>query len=295
MKIKLYILSLILLCTFSAMQGVDLSELKQRFFENNYYGSQVGKTSLLEIAAGDYGDAAVIFLEEVYQGPPETRGSLHSRFPEADLKLSQEMRGVAQSALIALGNKDAKKALIAESQSDEKFIRGNALRKASMVEGDLGVELLSYFIGDTDDQGEKPLGPLDWGAVIELSKRVEDPPMKLVYNGKFQPYENGGRTAWLKWRYENFGPIPGREELFTQFAVADVVDTGSVETPEPVTKPEVSESLALEIEEATEAVTPKLTEEPAEKSSKWWLWLIVFVVVVGGVLVLRSKASGSPE
>ena len=283
MKIKSYILSSILLGTFSAMQGADLSELKQRFFENNYYGSQAGKASLLEIAAGDYGDAAVIFLEEVYQGPPETKGSLHSRFPEANLRLSREMRGVAQAGLIALGNKDAQAALIAESQSEEKPIRINALSKAKMIQGDLGIQMLSYFIGDTDDQGEKPLGPLDWGAIKELGKRVEDSPMKIENIQDYQPYENGGRTAWLKWRYENFGPIPGREELFTQFAVADVADADAVEKPETVTKPEVSESIAPEIEKSTEAVTPKPTEEPVEKSSNWWLWLIGLLVVIGGL------------
>lgn len=43
-------------------------------------------------------------------------------------------------------------------------------------------------------------------------------------------------------------------------------------------------------EEATEVVTAEPTEDPAEKASNWWLWLIGAVVVVGGVgLGVRRK------
>lgn len=43
--------------------------------------------------------------------------------------------------------------------------------------------------------------------------------------------------------------------------------------------------------EPAEVETPKPSEEPAEQSSNWWLWLIGAVVVVGGIaLVVRRKS-----
>ena len=44
-------------------------------------------------------------------------------------------------------------------------------------------------------------------------------------------------------------------------------------------------------EEAPEVVTAEPVEDPAEKASNWWLWLIGAVVVVGGIgLVARRKS-----
>jgi hypothetical protein len=43
------------------------------------------------------------------------------------------------------------------------------------------------------------------------------------------------------------------------------------------------------IQEAAEAVVTEPIEEDVEQRSNWWLWLIGAVVVVGGILVLRSK------
>jgi len=37
--------------------------------------------------------------------------------------------------------------------------------------------------------------------------------------------------------------------------------------------------------------TTKPAEEPIEKSSNWWLWLIGAVVVIGGVLIFRLKSN----
>ena len=48
---------------------------------------------------------------------------------------------------------------------------------------------------------------------------------------------------------------------------------------------------ASEGEEALEVDTPEPSEKTVERSSKWWLWLIGAVVVVGGIgLVLRRKS-----
>lgn len=55
--------------------------------------------------------------------------------------------------------------------------------------------------------------------------------------------------------------------------------TEEATAPEPVT------------EKPSEVDRPKPSEEPAEQSSNWWLWLIGAVVVVGGIgLTLRRKS-----
>lgn len=66
-------------------------------------------------------------------------------------------------------------------------------------------------------------------------------------------------------------PAPSVEE------VAKAVE--EVTAPEPVT------------EEPAEVVVARPSEEPAEQSSNWWLWLIGAVIVVGGLgLVIRRKS-----
>jgi len=65
-----------------------------------------------------------------------------------------------------------------------------------------------------------------------------------------------------------------------------------VSEPEQVNK-ELEEVTMHEpaIEETDEEVVAEPTEEPAEKSSNWWLWLIGAVIVVGGLgLALRRKS-----
>lgn len=52
----------------------------------------------------------------------------------------------------------------------------------------------------------------------------------------------------------------------------------NVTAPEPAT------------EELAEVVVTEPTEEPVEKSSNWWLWLIGLLVVVGGVIAVRRKS-----
>lgn len=48
-------------------------------------------------------------------------------------------------------------------------------------------------------------------------------------------------------------------------------------------------SFNLDVEEPIKVVTPEPSEEPIEKSSNWWLWLIGAAVFVGGVLMFRRK------
>lgn len=296
MSLRLYILTGVqcfALCLSALGEGAenDFDALKQKFLNNNELFSQSGKAALLEMATGNYGDDAYRFLMRIYSGPAETRGGLHAHFPEEDLKLSQEMRGVAQAALIALGDHKAKEALLDELGHKEKFIRSNALEKARMISGDEAIEILSLFLGDDTDSMDKPVGPLEWGAAIELSSRLENPPYNFKDMYHTEGYRSGGRTAWLKWRYENYGPIPGREELFTQFAASS--GEGNPATPSARVVESVEENTAPEpaIEEPTKVVVAEPIEEDVEQSSNWWLWLIGAVAVVAGVgLAVRRKS-----
>ena len=59
----------------------------------------------------------------------------------------------------------------------------------------------------------------------------------------------------------------------------------SAVNPAPSVAPEVAAPEPT-IEETSEVL---IAAEPTEESSNWWLWLIGAVVVVGGILVIRSK------
>jgi hypothetical protein len=71
------------------------------------------------------------------------------------------------------------------------------------------------------------------------------------------------------------------EQSFSVEEVAKVI--------EEVTAPE------LATEEPAEVVVAEPVEEGVEQSSNWWLWLIGVVVVVGGVVLLRSKSNGRSD
>ncbi len=65
----------------------------------------------------------------------------------------------------------------------------------------------------------------------------------------------------------------------------------SHEVSEVVEVVEEASAPDLAIKESAEVVTVEPSEEPAEQSSNWWLWLIGAVVVVGGIgLVARRKS-----
>lgn len=61
----------------------------------------------------------------------------------------------------------------------------------------------------------------------------------------------------------------------------------SPSAPELVGAAEGVTSIKLAIEESA---VVESTEEPIEKPSNWWLWLIGLLVVVGGFLVVRRKS-----
>lgn len=283
------ILTFITLINCSLFANTNWNTLFEEYNNPSSAGDREMRKAFLELAESDDPKAIDFFLK-FYNDPPNTNTYWGQTFP--DVRDASSYRGIAHVALVQLGYEPAIDKLIDEILYDDKGVRSVARRKAIMLQGDLGIELLSYFIGERRDVTKKPLGSDDWAAVKELSKRVQNPPLKIEGAYEFDAHKKGGREAWLKWRYENYGPIPGREHLFAQFAVSD-------EEEKPTDAP-----AAVEVVEGAQESTASepATEKPAEvktfqpvvepkKPSQWWLWLIGAVVIIGGLgLVLRRKS-----
>jgi hypothetical protein len=279
-------LTFLLLFTCSLRGEIDWAAMLEKYSNPDSAGDRYLRESFFELAATEDPKAIEFFLE-FYNDPPNTNTSWGQSHP--DIRRSQTYRGLAHVALVQLGHEPAADKLIEEILHADHGGRLVAFRKAVLLEGEVGIELLSYFIGDRRVEEGGPLWVGERAAVKELSKRVENPPVSMEESHDSNAYYKGdGRKAWLKWRYDKFGPIPGREELFTQFATSSDqegsdVASEAVEVSERATTPEP------EIEEPAEVVVTEPIEEDVEQSPNWWLWLVGIVVVVGGVFVLRSR------
>lgn len=88
------------------------------------------------------------------------------------------------------------------------------LEKIALIDGHVVIAILSNFMGDQEDG--KPLGYLEDYAAQELSKKMEDPPFRLAgmesTMGAFCMQDP--QQAFYKWRYQIYGPVPGREKVF---------------------------------------------------------------------------------
>jgi len=229
---------------------------------------------------GTSGNREIIpMLEEIHTRRPRSVNPFDEDYPELKIKRSYSPHGVAEVALIQLGDEELKSKLISESLHEDKLVRSNALRKAKMLEGDIAVEMLSYFIGDLADEMKKPTGWLEQLATIELSDRLADPPYEVDIDDieSLRGYRKG-REAWLKWRYENYGPIPGREAMFAQFENSEAPSIDADGRPEDA---------AAEASGSGGGLTPA-TEPgsgPSTKDSNPWPWLggLFALVVAGGL------------
>jgi hypothetical protein len=115
------------------------------------------------------------------------------------------------------------------------------------------------------------------------------------------PYLIGITFGWNNWFHQSRGTSPESNTLqdFTfdvpkilSSVKPEVVEAPEAERPEPAPEPEK----VYEEREPVEAVFDEVeehepSEEPVEKSSNWWLWLIGAVVAVGSIaLVVRRKS-----
>jgi hypothetical protein len=159
---------------------------------------------------------ALPFLREIYaNSPPEFRDSYVLKYP--DIKFRYNAAGFAQIALAQMGEEDVQQALIRQSFHPNELVRHDAVEKIKKLEGDWVIEMLSNFLGDADDESER-LDYNEWFALWELAERLQNPPTPFdgLKHHKLY-YREGGKEKWLKWRYDHFGVIPGRETLFEPF------------------------------------------------------------------------------
>ena len=128
--------------------------------------------------------------------------------------------GLAQVALAMMGHEESFMQLFEQSFHENKVIRYNALGKIELIDGPIGVALLSNFMGDDDTAKGRPWTVLEIEAAFALSRKLERPP--FVFVGEEFPYgvnwAGEAREAYYRWRYETYGPVPGREELFKSFS-----------------------------------------------------------------------------
>lgn len=109
----------------------------------------------------------------------------------------------------------------------------------------------------------------------------------------------GRYVIWLNGDSYYFSKVPESEieALLSKYNVKFLnIDAPVVEATPTLPVSEVTE-IAKEAtapepitEEPAEVVFAEATEEPVEKSSNWWLWLVGLVVVVGGVVAVRRKS-----
>ena len=208
MKLKL-ILSLFLIVSPLLAQEASWEYHRDQYLDNSddVYSS-VAYESLLAI--GRLGNKeAVPFLREVKQHGLHTLSSIYDSYPE--LSSSRSHPGAAHIALATLGDEEAWQELTEQTFHENELLRHGALLKVKLIQSDRAIEALSNFIGDPG--GDEFFGSVELLAVNELLERLDDPPFAWSSNIQSADYRNYGRASMLRWRYETFGVIPGREQV----------------------------------------------------------------------------------
>jgi len=130
----------------------------------------------------------------------------------------------------------------------------------------------------------------DQKAEIERLKDREQPIRYLVYR------DERGNLESIWWFEEDVQKMLGETgiripepEPYQLPSVAEITPTPPA--PEAAEKVEEAAQPEPATEKPTEVVTTEPSQEPAEKSSNWWLWLIGALVVLGVVgLAFRRKS-----
>ena len=234
MKIVIVLISFFLLNWVSAQDQttteIDFEGLRETFNVNKIENEAKAGEAILKMAELKSDPKVLPFLLQLYNHPANPNTSFGEKYPDVrDPKgYPSEIayRGWAHLGLITLGHAPAEEKLLEEILHQDKTVRSVALRKVRMLKDDLSVEALSFFLGD-DETGE-PFGSLEFMAVEELIERLDDPPYKFTQRNTALEYSQTGKIKWLEWRYKNYGPIPGREELFTLFATSGEQDAPPV-------------------------------------------------------------------
>ena len=200
---------------------------------------------LLEI--GKEGDLdAIPFLVSVWKEGPTLQTLFIEENPEFTFLIAGQ-NAYAEVALAMLNYEPAWEIIEKQAEDEEIVNRTNAIKKLELIPGERGTQMLSSFIGDTSPQAYDLPETVEMVALRVLSKRLPDPPFSVLDLSSLDGeradvfFSGRWRKKWLKWRYENYGPITGREELFTEFVkketktAAEEIDKAhndSTETPE---------------------------------------------------------------
>lgn len=210
----------LIICVWALSSLVSRSEdslevLRAQFHTAKSFGPNTAKAMILEV--GRSGDQnAVPFLMELYNSEPRNKMGLWIEHPH--IKASYTYAGIAQIALAELGVEEKVQELLNQASHEDIVVRDDALKKLILFRSDIAIEAISSFIGDGSSFGDVIDLP-DWIAVIELTKRIKNPPYPVRdYSGLSDYNDDGGREMWLEWRYDNFGPVPRLKELYIQFA-----------------------------------------------------------------------------
>lgn len=183
------------------------------------------------------------------------------------------------------GNKEALDAVI----NDVSSMESNALLGLPTVVHDLGylrqpeaIDLLVDFLfTDIPPENQRIRGdvfvtPLSHHAIKGLSQSLVDFPID---------YWDPITATDLQVARDFIANYEGQWRIIGKWQPEEETDVEFIKGVEVVTQPEPA------TEEPAEVAAPEPSEEPAEKSSNWWLWLVGLAVVVGSVgLMLRRKS-----
>jgi len=211
------------------------------------------------------------------------------------IKSSLTYPGIAQIALAELGVEEKVQELLNQASHEDIAVRDDALRKLILFRSDIAIEPISSFIGDGSSYSDV-IDPPEWKAVLELTKRVKDPPFPMRDMSDLSAYnDDGGREKWLKWRYDNFGSVPRLENLYVQFTdrnLSQVAVTDEVGNELNADAKAVDQTLGTEtIERMHEG---EIVGEELGPEFKEFIFYILGAVVVIVVLffVLKRRSVG---
>lgn len=257
-------------------------QLRDTYVKHQRHRPDLARKALLEM--GRINDPrALAFTRDIYLHAKPDIHPDYNKHPE--IKKRDTMAGVAQIALAQAGEEDVRQELVKQSFHEDELVRMDALEKIRKLEGDWVIELLSNFIGDEDEESKR-LANNEWFALYELTKRLVLPPA-AVHDPDYlwMYYKEGGKEKWLKWRYDHFGVIPGREKLFEAFIAQGPPKTLKLTSAD--LKPVATGAAKTSSPEA------KTLEVPKQAVPLWaaWVGLAVILCLLVGWLKRRRKAA----
>lgn len=286
MKPLLFFFLSIIISSAQSESKQGWEQLRDTYVKHQRHRPDLARKALLEM--GRINDPrALAFMRDIYLHAKPDIHPDYIKHPE--IKKRDTMAGVAQIALAQAGEVDVRQELVKQSFHPDEFVRHDAVEKIKKLEGDWVIEMLSNFLGDMDEESER-LDNNEWFALWELVKRLPDPPTPFVELHHVKHYYlEGGKEKWLKWRYDHFGVIPGRETLFESFIAQGPPKTVKLTANDyRSTKPTQVKSKDPEAAKA----------DSVQASSSAWRWMAAGGVGLAAFIILcfvwRSRIQKQP-